>query len=777
MKLNLIMNVIIKLGLFYVTLNLACAQTNDCENLIQYVDPLIGTGTSTTISNTKHGAEHVHHANAQVIPAVTMPFGMTNWTPQTSETEDKCNAPYYYEDTLLQGLRGSHWLSGSCTQDYGSVTVMPITGPLKCSDVERASRFDHNKEISTPAYYSVDLLDYNIQTEMTATTRSAIMRFTFNEADSAYIIVTPNSDEGEGFIEIDPEHNEIFGYNPVHRIYQGWGKYAGFKGYFVIKFRKKFEDYGVYHNSAVIPHLKIIQDKNNLGAYVGFSPTAGEKIYAKVGTSFTSIENARKNLDTEIPDWNFQRVRSELEKEWNTLLGRFRIQAASQEEYVKFYTAIYHCFQQPRIVNNVDGSYVGFADDDNIHHADGFNYYDDFSMWDTYRALHPLYTLMMPQQTSDMIKSFILKAEQGGWLPIFPLFGNYTSAMIGDHVISCIGDALVKGIDDFDLEKAYFYMRQNAFELPKNKEDYIDGKGRRALDSYLKYNYIPLEDNVEFAFHGNEQASRTLEYAYDDFVLAQVARKLGKAEDYEILKKRAYNYKNVFDPQSGYVRGRHQDGAWCKDFVPTQPMKYVTEATPWHYSWYVPHDIKGLIDIMGGQASFIARLDSFFLNNHYWHGNEPGHQVPYLYNYAGQPAKTQQIIRQILKEEYGVGRGGLSGNDDSGQLSAWYIFSVMGFYPVCPGTPYYVIGTPSFNEIELSLSDGKKFKILALNNSSENCYIKSVKLNGEPYHKTYISHFDIINGGTLEFEMTSDDSTGWGCSPDSVPFSLSENEE
>ncbi len=766
-------NLIVKYGFLYAILFMACGQTKDNKNLIQFVDPMLGTGKSTTISNTKHGAEHVHHANAQVIPAVTMPFGMTNWTAQTSATEEKCNAPYYYEHTHIQGFRGSHWLSGSCVQDYGSVTVMPISGQITCSPVERASRFEHTEEISTPAYYSVNLQDYNIQAELTATTRSAIMRFTFNEDDSAHIIITPNSDEGEGFIQIDPERNEITGYNPVHRIYQGWGQSAGFKGYFVIKFMKSFDDYGVYHNGAVLMHQKTMGDKNNLGAFINYSLSSGEKIYVKIGTSFTSIENARKNLDAEIPDWDFKRVQKALEQEWNKLLGRFRVKGSAHEDYIKFYTAIYHSYQQPRIFNDVDGSYVGFADDDSIYHADGFDYYGDFSMWDTYRALHPLYTLMNPRETSDMIKSLILKAEQGGWLPIFPLFGSYTSAMIGDHLISCIGDAYLKGIDDFDINKAYYFMRKNAFEMPAKKEDYIDGKGRRALDSYLKYNYLPMEENVEYAFHGNEQASRTLEYAYDDFVLAQIAKKLGKSEDHDILMERAYYYKNVFDPESGYVRGRHQDGTWCKEFDPAMPMTYVTEATPLHYSWYVPHDINGLIDIMGGQASFIARLDSFFLNNHYWHGNEPGHQVPYLYNYAGEPAKTQHIIRSILKEEYDIGPGGLSGNDDSGQLSAWYIFSVIGFYPVCPGTPYYVIGSPTFDEVELSLSDGKTFNIIAHNNSPENCYIKSAKLNGEPYQKSYISHFDIINGGTLEFEMTSDSDTGWGCAPESVPFSLS----
>ncbi len=744
---------------------------------IDYVDPLIGTGPSTTISNMKHGSEHVNYANAQVIPAVTMPFGMTNWTPQTRETEKKCNAPFYYTDPYVQGFRASHWLSGSCAQDYGSFTIMPVTGELKCSPSVRGSHFDQNSQITTPAYYAVELENYQVKAEMTATTRSAIFRFTFENSDSAFILVDTNSDEGQGFIQIDHEKNEIVGYNPVHRLYQGIGKYAGFKGYFVIKFDKSLQNFGVYQENTPKYKQNKIKDEKNIGGFVAFQVNAGDELLVKAASSFTSIEQARKNLDTEIPHWDFEQVHQNIRDHWNDLLGRYEIKSQNKEDYVKFYTSIYHCYQQPRIVNDVDGTYTGFAQDDNVYQANGYNYFDDFSMWDTYRALHPLYTIMNTKETISMIKSIVLKAEQGGWLPIFPMYNSYTSAMIGDHMISLVGDAYLKGIDDFDVETAYKYMRQNAFKSPESLKDYADGKGRRSLGSYLKYGYVPVEDPVLYAFHKREQSSRTLEYAYDDFVLAEIAQKLGKTDDYNKLLERAQFYKNVYDPNIGYLRGRHENGSWVENADYKKPQKYVTEATPFHYSWYVPHDVAGLIDIMGGVDSFTARLDTFFVETHYWHGNEPSHQVVYMYNFAGHPEKAQQTIRKILKEEYGIGPGGLSGNDDSGQMSAWYLFSVLGFYPVCPGVPEYVIGTPSFDTVNLTLEDGKKFKIVAHNNSDDNCYIESIKLNGKPYNKTFINHKDIVSGGKLEFFMTSDPNTGWGSEKDAVPYSLSNRKQ
>ena len=742
------------------------------KTLIDYVDPLIGTGPATTPAALRHSEKL--EANAQVVPAVTMPFGMTNWTPQTLDTEQKCRAPYYYTDSLIQGFRASHWLSGSCTQDYGSFTIMPVAKELRCRTEARASRFSHRHEIAAPDYYRVLLEEYDVLAEMTATTRCGMICFTFSGGDSAHIIVNPNSDEDLGFVRVDPGRNEIVGYNPVHRIYQGWGKSAGFKGYFVIQFDRPFVNWGVYTRESLHYRLASVRDQPEAGAFVSYAPAPGQKVSARMGTSFTSIEQARKNLETEMPDWDFARIRSGLRQEWNRLLGRIEIEGANEEEMVKFYTALYHCLLQPRIVSDCDGSYPGFAADSVSHKAAGFDYYDDFSLWDTYRALHPLYNLLFPEKSTDMMRSLILKAEQGGWLPIFPLWNSYTSAMIGDHAISVLGDAWIKGIRGFDMDRAYFYMRQNAFVSPRDSSDYIDGKGRRSLSSYLRYGYIPLEDPVLHAFHAGEQVSRTLEYAYDDFVLAQTAKSLGRMEDYKLLKPRALNYTRAFDPAVGYVRGRHADGRWAEEFIPTTRMPYITEGTSQHYTWYVPHDIAGLIALMGGETRFNARLDTLFGSGQYWHGNEPCHQVPYLYCFSGQPEKTQMIVRRVLRDEYGSGPGGLSGNDDSGQMSAWYIFGKLGFYPVCPGTPQYVIGSPGFARITLALPGGRSFVVKSVDNGEDQVYVASARLNGRSYDRLYLDHGDIVAGGTIEFRMSDRPHGKFGRAKQSRPFSMSE---
>ena len=460
---------------------------------------------------------------------------------------------------------------------------------------------------------------------------------------------------------------------------------------------------------------------------VGFN---NEKIVnVRIGTSFTSIEAARKNLDKEIPDWDFESLRKETETVWNKTLGKVQLRGGTKEDLTKFYTALYHCYQLPRIASDCDGTYQGFAQDTLIHIADGFDYYDDFSMWDTYRALHPLMTILEPDRTLDMIKSLILKAEQGGWMPIFPAWANYTAAMIGDHVSTTIADAYMKGINAFDAEKAYKYMRQNAFDTPP-EADYRDGKGRRALKSYIKYNYIPLEDGVPDAYHTNEQVSRTLEYAFDDYALARFAEALGKTEDCNVLKKRSENWKNVFDTETGFVRGRHIDGTWIEPFDPYGKASFICEGTPFQYTWYVPHDIPGLIQSMGGSGVFLARLNEFFDKGHYWHGNEPDQQAAYIFAMAGQPEKTQEWVSKLIDEEYGTDPGGISGNEDAGQMSAWLVFSMMGFYPVCPASNEYIITTPAFDEVKIFLHNNKFFLINTINRDKNNKYIRAITRNG-----------------------------------------------
>jgi predicted alpha-1,2-mannosidase len=421
---------------------------------------------------------------------------------------------------------------------------------------------------------------------------------------------------------------------------------------------------------------------------------------------------------------------------------------------IKFYTALYHCYQLPRIVSDIDGSYQGFAGDTLIHKATGFDYYDDFSMWDTYRALHPLMTILEPQRTLDMVKSLVLKASQGGWMPIFPAWSNYTAAMIGDHVSTTIADAYMKGISDFDTETAWKYMRQNAFETPP-VADYKDGKGRRALQSYIKYGYIPLEDSVWDAFHRREQVSRTLEYAFDDYALSRFAEALGKTEDFITLKKRSENWKNVFDSQTGFVRGRYADGKWIEQFDPYKKASFICEGTPFQYTWYVPHDIPGLIQSMGGNENFIARLNEFFDKGHYWHGNETDHQAAYIFAMAGKPEKTQEWITKIIAEEYGTGPGGLSGNEDAGQMSAWLVFSMMGFYPVCPVSNQYIITTPSFDEVKILLPGNKIFLISSVKKDTNNKYIRVITKDGGRFNNWFITHDEIVKGSRFTIQLDS----------------------
>jgi predicted alpha-1,2-mannosidase len=561
----------------------------------------------------------------------------------------------------------------------------------------------------------------------------------------------------------------VYGYNPVHRIYQGWGDYAGIKGYFVIKFSKPITIYGTWENDKpVYENNEISGNSSSIGAFVGFDFL--DELTIKVGTSFTGLDGALVNLNAEIPGWDIDLVKEKSTKAWEKVLNKIEIFGGDADQKKKFYTALYHSYLLPRVLSDADGRYVGFAGDTLIHQAKGFDYYADFSMWDTYRAVHPLMTILEPTKTSHMVQSLLKKAEQGGWLPIFPAWNNYTSAMIGDHVISMICDAYAKGVRDFDHELAWNYMYQNAFNYNDDKASYRSGKGRRALNTYLKYNYLPMEEKVPDSFHKQEQVSRTLEYAYDDFVLSKYAESLGKKEAYQKLTKRASNWKNVFDESTGYVRGKFADGSWFDPFDPNETRTpYITEGTHFQYTWYVPHDIYGLMKAMGGKQKFIDRLDTLFETDQYWHGNEPGHQTAYMYAYAGAPWKIQQRIRQIIEEEYGVGPGGLSGNEDAGQMSAWLVFSMMGFYPVCPGTPYYIIGAPSFKEITINLENGNKFKIVAKKLSKENYYIQSATLNGKPFDRSWISHEELLSGAVLTFEMGPAPNRGWASSELSLP--------
>lgn len=764
--------IILLLNLFYTAL---CIQAQ--TDYVGYIDTRVGTAASETRTAGKFGKGTEEYAHT--LPAVLEPNGMNFWTPQTaSATEAKGVCPYLYKEERLRGLRCSHWIVGGCTQDYGSFTIFPTNRKPKSTE-ELSSRYSHSDEVATPSYYSALLEDSQTRMEMTGRSRSAIFRFTYHDADSAYLVITVNSDENEGFVAYDEDKQLIWGKNPAHRIYQGWGEPTGFCGWFAV----------VVQKDQIVEHGRI--DKQNI--WVRLKPMSGNgMVVLKAASSFVSAENALINMESEIPHFDFTRTHKELNDIWNKHLSRISVQSTDRDELGKFYGSLYRASFLPHIVSDCNGDYPRFADGskkENNNTLKDFHitltqhdYYDDFSTWDTYRALHPLLNIISPQKNGEMVQSLVRKYQQGGWLPIFPCWNSYTAAMIGDHCTSVIADTYVKGVRNFDIRTAYEAMRKNAFESPATYEEYCNGMGRRALKSYQEYGYIPLEDSVKEAFHTCEQVSRTLEYAYDDYALAQMAKGLLDSKrtdgidtrmlqrDYKALMARSHNWRNVIDPATGWANGRHADGKFvtpsdtqyikepekhpeAHELNPYTFATFITEGTPCHYSWYVPHDVNGLVKAMGGKAAFEAKLDEMFGDGLYWHGNEPCHQIAYLYNYIDRPQKTQKAVRHILETEYLNSPGGLSGNDDAGQMSAWYIFSALGFYPVCPGTPYYSIGSPVFPRVDIHLENGRTFSIIAENTSEENIYVKSVSLNGKTLTNHTLSHQDIMNGGTLKFVM------------------------
>ena len=712
------------------------------------IDTRTGSDKSAMKSASKFGQNTENYG--QTLPAVLQPNGMTFWTPQTRASERKGVSPYYYSDTTIQGLRASHWLVGGATQDYGSFTISAVRRKTPTPS-KLATPFSHEDETATPAYYSVSLPEEKIKMEMTGLSRSAIFRFTALEEGRVYLVLNCNSDEDMATVNSDSLHHMVFASNPVHRIYQGWGEEAGFSGHLVMTFDKQpvgCEDFHEIDNETELMAR---------GLVVSFDMNQGESLLVKAATSFVSTDNALMNLQEEIPHWDFEAVRRQISSIWEQQLGKIHVETADKEAIRKFYGSMYRCSFLPRTFSDVDGAYPSFASSNNSpmkveRVGEGHVHYCDFSLWDTYRAMHPLLNILSPKKSADMMQSLVDMYRQGGWMPIFPCWNSYTSAMIGDHVASVVADAYMKGVRGFDVEKAYEGLRQNAFVSPSDG-DYKDGKGRRALLSYLNYGYIPLEDSVPDAFHKREQVSRTLEYAYDDFALSVLAKTLGHGDDAKKLDKRAKNYRHVFDPRTGWVQGRYADGSFMADDNAFVKTSFITEGAPCHYSWYVPHDPDGLMECMGGKERFVQKLDSMFSEQNYWHGNEPCHQVAYMYNYAGEAWKTQRVVREIMKTEYLESPSGLAGNDDAGQMSAWYIFSAMGFYPVCPGITRYELASPSFDRVVITLENGRQFCIETDNASPDNIFVKSVTRNGEPYDKNYIDHEDIISGTTFRFTM------------------------
>ncbi|SEA20188.1 alpha-1,2-mannosidase, putative [Arachidicoccus rhizosphaerae] len=773
---------------------------------VQYVEPLSGTAPSTSAAALAH-SEAGSERSGNTIPAVGLPFGMTQFTAQTNWSENKCIPPYLYKSAVFRGFRASHWLSGSCTQDYGSMAILPVVGAIRdSSDL----RLDHGLETATPYEYAISFPG-KYRARITASLRSAILEITMLTTDTLQLICKTNSDFNQGHLKVAADKLSVSGFNPVHRIYQGWGQYAGFDGHFYLEFSKA--------PVSVQAEAEPLQndDKQKGLVILKYALKKGERLCVKLGTSFTSTQAAEENLKAEIPGWDYSGVRSSAIDCWNQHLSKIQVTGNPADSQANrnlriFYTSLYHAYQQPRLFNDVSGTYPAFDGNSSagqpgtpyknlkspVRQLKEGNYYDDFSMWDIYRAQLPLMMLLEPQTVKDFVRSILLKSEAGGWTPIFPCWNSYTAAMIGDHSTAFVAAAYQMGIRDFDVKKLYGYLRKNAFDTTDHKA-YLEGKGRRALKSYLKYGYIPLEDAVEDAFHKNEQVSRTLEYSYDDYALSTLAKALANkpgdsgtgdgekfnyAQDYQLLQKRAKNYTHVLDPSVGMVRGRYLDGSWVKEFTPYSRVPYITEGTPAQYSFYVPQDIEGLTRLMGGRRQLENHLDSLFMKGGYWHGNEPGHQIPFMYNFTDAPYKTQLRVRTILAEAYGDGPGGVDGNDDAGQMSAWYVFAAMGFYPVDPVSGRFELTSPLFDRVVMQLKPienaptGKKtgrksVRQLVIQvhrqqpeqtvhnngaNTQQNpkpcIYIKRMTLNGQPFEHLYLDKELFKTGGKLDIWLS-----------------------
>ncbi len=705
------------------------------EDYAALVNPFIGTDFT---GNTYPGAQ--------------APFGMVQLSPDNGLAGWDRIAGYYYPDSTIAGFSHTH-LSGTGAGDLYDVSFMPVTLPYKEQSEGNLgiySKFNHSDEHAYAGYYSVLLKDYNIKVELTATERVGIQRYTFPAAESAVFLnlkKAMNWDFTNDSQIAIVDSCTIEGY----RFSQGWARDQ--KLFFRSRFSKPFESVDIDTTAVVLKGQRIGT------AYIAqfkFNTKDGEQITIATSLSSVSKEGAEKNLSAEAPHDDFDRYVADAKDRWNVQLGKINVQGTNADDKVKFYTSLYHTMLAPTIYSDVDGSYRGA--DGEIHKTDGWVNYSTFSLWDTYRASHPLFTYTEPERTNDMIKSFLAFFEQHGRLPLWPLWGGETEMMIGYHAVPVIVDAYLKGIGDFDAEQAL-----NACVVSADMDSY------RGLGLYKKHGYIPY--NITYDNSENWSLSKTLEYAYDDYCIARMAEKMGKKDIAERFYTRAQNYKNLYNPASGFMQPLDDKGVFIKNFNPDDYTEYICESNAWHYLWSVQHDTKGLMELMGGQKKFEEKLDSMFtyipagkedlpifstgMIGQYVHGNEPSHHVIYLYNQTQNKWKTQKYIAQVMNELYLNTPAGICGNEDCGQMSAWFVFSAMGFYPVNPVGGIYELGTPLFPELKLHLNNGKVFTVLAPQVSKENIYVQSVKIDGKPYDKTYITHEQIMNGATVEFEMGS----------------------
>lgn len=723
--------------LFFLVIFGACISDRQPASAVDYsllVNPFIGTDFT---GNTYPGAQ--------------APFGMVQLSPDNGLPGWDRISGYYYPDSTIAGFSHTH-LSGTGAGDLYDISYMPVTLPYREAEAPLGihSKFRHSDEEASAGYYRVLLKDYNINVELTATERCGIQRYTFPKAQSAVFL---NLKKAMNWDFTQDSHIEVVDSCTIqgYRFSDGWAR--GQRVFFRTRFSKPFR-------SSEIDTTAIIQDGKTIGtAYVArfnFDTTDGEEIVLCTALSGVSMEGAAGNLAAEAPHNDFDKYVAETKENWNRQLGKIEVRGICDlDDKVNFYTALYRTMIAPTVFSDVDGSYYG--PDKKIHKADGWVNYGTFSLWDTYRAAHPLLTYTEPVRTNDMIKSFLAFYDQNGRLPVWNFWGSETDMMIGYHAVPVIVDAYLKGIGDFDAEKAL-----KACVATVNLDNY------RGIGLYKKLGYIPYNIKDEYNAD-NWSLSKTLEYAFDDYCIAEMARKMGKTELAEEFYKRSQNYKNVFNPATGFMQPVDDKGVFIRPFCPDDYTAHICESNGWQYLWSVPQDIRGLITLVGGKDRFAEKLDSMFtyipagkedlpifstgMIGQYAHGNEPSHHVTYLYALAGRPERTQELVREIFDTQYKNKPDGLCGNDDCGQMSAWYMLSAMGFYPVDPVSAEYVFGAPQLPKMTLHLADGKTFTIIAENLSKEHKYVDSITLNGEPYTKKTISHEDIVKGGTLVYKM------------------------
>ena len=736
------------------------------QDLTKYVNPFVGTS--------KMG---------HVFPGATVPFGMVQLSPQTNfevmhqedgsynkKTYEYC-AGYQYRDTTIIGFSHTNF-SGTGHSDLGDLLVMPTIGelvlePLKRDSGEKGfySFFSHDQEEASPGYYKVKLKSYDITAEHTTTERVGFHQYTFPKSKDAHIILDMvynvyHHDNKNVWTFIRVENDSLI---TGYRQTKGWARTRTV--YFAMSFSKPFKSYGHEKYDSIVYdgfYRRFDQEENfpemagkDIRAYFNFDTEENEKISIRMALSSVSTNGALNNLNTEIPEWDFEKIKQQAKNKWNRELSKIQVEMMDPREKVTFYTALYHTNLSPILYEDVDGKYLGL--DQNIHESGGFTNYTIFSLWDTYRALHPLFNITQPERNNDMIKSMLAHHDQSvhHMLPIWSHYGNENWCMIGYHATSVIADAMVKNVGNFNHLRALKACTNTA------NVRYFDGLG-----DYIDYKYVPDDKS-------HSSVSKTLEYAYNDWCIAQIAAKAEKSETAAEYMKRSEYYKNVFDTRSGFMRPKMSDGLFRNNFDPmdTHGQGFI-EGNAWNYGLYVPQDLENMVELMGGKKQFRYHLDSLFameiadkyIDQHeditrdgiignYVHGNEPGHHIPYLYNWTDKPYKTQERVRTILKAMYGPSEDGLCGNDDAGQMSAWYVFSSLGFYPVTPGSEYYAVGSPLVKSAQIQLPNGKKLDITVENQSPQNIYVQEITLNGKVIQRYQLKHSELINGGTLVYYM------------------------